>query len=89
MGDAEMIEKRFEHRPLPGQVIHDQDAARQAFRGLVHGRQVAREFLRGQLHHALRPEVQLTGDGLHGLDLLRHGILIGPERLRGRQALVG
>ena len=38
--------------------------------------EVARPLLGGQLQHALRPETQLPGDGLHRLDLLGHRVRV-------------
>jgi hypothetical protein len=87
--DAERVEEGTHHRPLLGEVIHDEHARRECVGQARHAREVTRLAIGIEPIDRLGPEFQLLGDERGRLRLLVLGFLVAPQRMRGGHALLG
>ena len=80
MRDAQRVQERTHHRPMLGEVIHDERSRGNAPGQRAEAGQVARLPIDVEAGHRLRPEFLLLRDQERGLRLIVHGFLVLPER---------
>jgi len=80
--------KRAHHRPLFGQVIHDEHSSRERLGQSRQAGKVTRLALFVEADHRLGPELPLLGDEQRGLQLIRGRLSVPPERVRGAKPLL-
>src|SRR6266403_3950796 len=86
--DADRVEKRAHHRPLFGQVIHDEHSSGKRLGQRRQAGEVTRLTIFVEADHRLRPELPLLGDEQRGLPLIGGRFSVAPERVRGAKPLL-
>jgi hypothetical protein len=88
MLDPERIEKGGKHLALVGEMVADEQTGGEALRHRRHGEQIPNLLGPRQRLDELEPEVVLSCDERHRLDLLFNAIAFGPEGLGGIRLLL-